>query len=262
MNIDLEKEKLRLSQNKVIEWVMGPIRPSEMVTVYLSDRVDDRDVGIYCCLVPNDAIGRSLDDLSWDLSYGEGHPGAVIRYERGKEVVEYLRYGDCSGIEPLVIYREFYGMRENYLEVSEEFRLFHRLFHDRKQDQYIKIEDSGNEHPVVIVKPERIEIRLQEIQQFLSIKEMHLAVMFDCREDSLHSLHDLGIQEGEGGNHRDDLSAHMLSYGDFHGLADRRGFSRLLGKRLFRPFPKEKSGFWGFCASRDKKIRGLHHRCR
>ena len=61
-------------------------------------------------------------------------------------------------------------MREAYLEISEEFRLFHRLFHDRKQDQYIKIDDSGNEHLVVTVKPKRIEIRLQEIQQFLAIK--------------------------------------------------------------------------------------------
>jgi hypothetical protein len=253
MSFDVKKERQRLSQTRFIEWVMRPIRPSEMVTVYLSDHVDDHDIGIYCCLVPNDAIGRSLDDLSWDLSCGEGHPGAVIRHEGGKEVVGYLRYGEYSGIEPLVIYREFYGMRENYLEISEEFRLFHRLFHDRKQDQYIKIDDSGNEHPVVIVKPKRIEIRLQEIQQFLAIKEMYLAVMFDCRENSPRSLHDLGIQEGEGENHRDELSAYMLGYGDLNGLANGRGFSRLLGKRLFRPFPKEKSGFWGFAHSDSKK---------
>lgn len=253
MNPDVNEEKQRLSQNKFIEWVMKPIRPSEMVTVYLSDHADDHDIGLYCCLVPNDAIGRSLDDLSWDLSYGGGHPGAVIRHEGEKEVVEYLRYGEYARIKPLVIYREFYGMRENYLEISEEFRLFHRLFHDRKQDQYIKIDDSGEEHLVVTVKPKRIEIRLQEIQQFLAIKEMHLAVMFDCREHSPRSLHDLGIQEGEGEKHRDELSAYTVGYGDLDGLADGHGFSRLLGKRLFRPFPKEKSGFWGFAHREEKK---------
>ena len=253
MNFDVNKEKQRLSQTKFIEWVMRSIRPSEIVTVYLSDHADDHDIGIYCCLVPNDAIGRSLDDPSWDLSCGDGHPGSVIHHEGEKEVVEYLRYGEYSGIEPLVIYREFYGMRENYLEISEEFRLFHRLFHDRKQDQYIKIDDSGNEHPVVLVKPKRIEIRLQEIQQFLAIKEMHLVVMFDCREISSHSLHDLGIQEGKTVTHRDELSAYSVGYGDLKGLADGHGFSRLLGKRLFRPFPKEKSGFWGFAPSESKK---------
>jgi len=254
MCCDIEKEKLRLAQNKFIEWVMRPIRPSEMVTVYLSDHSnDDHDIGIYCCLLPNDNIDRSLDDVSWDLSCGEGHPGSVIKHDGEKEIVEYLRYGDYSGIEPLVIYREFYGMRENYLEISEEFRLFHQLFYDQKQNQYIKITDSGSEHPVVIVKPKQIEIRLQEIQQFLAIKEMHLAVLFDSRENSPHSLRDLGLQEGESQNHRDELSAYMLGYGDFHGLADGRGFSRLLGKRLFKPYPKEKSGLWGFTPRESKK---------
>ncbi len=253
MSFDVNEEKQRLSQATFIGWVMRPIRPSEMLTVYLSDHGDRHNIGIYCCLVPNDSIQRSLDDLSWDLSCGDGHPGAVIHHDGEKEVVEYLRYGEYSGIEPLVIYREFYGIRENYLEISEEFRLFHRLFYDRRQDQYIKIADSGTEHTVAIVKAGRIDIRLQEIQQFLAIKEMHLAVMFDCRENSTHSLHDLGIQEGEGATHRDELSAYMLSYGDLHGLTDRRGFSRLLGKRLFRPFPKEKSGFWGFAPRESKK---------
>jgi len=166
MSLDFNKEKQRLSQNTFIEWVMRPIRPSDMITVYLSDHVDGHDIGIYCCLIPNDAIDRSLDDLSWDLSCGDGHPGAVIHHEGEKEVVEYLRYGEYSGIEPLVIYREFYGIRENYLEISDEFRLFHRLFHDRKENQYIKIADSGTEHTVAVIKPKQIDIRLQEIQQF------------------------------------------------------------------------------------------------
>ncbi len=188
------------------------------------------------------------------MSCGDGHPGSVIRHEGEKEVVEYLRYGEYSGIEPLVIYREFYGIRENYLEISEEFRLFHRLFHDRKQDQYTKIAESGNEHTVIIAKPKWIKVRLQEIQQFLAIKEMHLATMFDCSETSFHSLYELGIQEGKGVTHRDELSAYSVGYGDLHGLADGRGFSRLLGKRLFRPFPKEKSGFWGFAPNESKKL--------
>lgn len=253
MDLDPEKETLRLSQKKFIEWIMRPISPSEMVTVYCSDHEGDHDIGIYCCLIPNEATGRCLDDLSWDLDCGGGHPGAVVHYEGEKEVVEYLRYGDCSGVEPLVIYREFYGMRQNYLEISEEFRLFHGLFHDRKQDQYIKIDDSGNEHTVAIVEPKRVEIRLQEIQQFLAIKEMHLAVMFDCRQDSSHSLVDLGIRQDEGENNYGELFAYMLGYRDLDGLVDVYGFSRLLGKRLFPPFAKEKSGFWGFTPPKSKK---------
>ena len=82
---------------------------------------------------------------------------------------------------------------------------------------------------------------------------MHLVVMFDCRQNSLYSLNDLGIKQGEGKNYRDELSAYKFGYGDLHGISDLRGFSRFLGKRLFPPFPKEKSGFWGFAPPESKK---------
>lgn len=251
MNIDIKREQSRLAQGRFIEWISRDIRPTEMVTVYLSDHADDHDVGLYCCLVPNDAIERSLNNLSWDLRCGGGHPGAVIRHDEGHEIVEYLRYGESSGIEPLVIYREFYVMREGYFEINEEFRLFHRLYHDRKQDHYIKIDDAGNEHLVATVEPKRINIRLQEIQQFIAIKEMHLAVMFDARENSTVTLKYLGLEKS-GKDYRKGLLAYSLYYGDLRS-GGTRAFTRLIGKRLFPPFPKEKSGFWGFAADEKKE---------
>lgn len=252
MSFDIENEKQRLAQGKFLEWVNHQIRPTEMVTVYLKDKTDDRNIGIYCALIPNDQIERSLNNPSWDLHLGGGLPGAVEYHRDGEKQGKYLRFGNDNDVEPLVIYREFHGMREDYREISEEFRLFHRLYDDRKQDQYIKIDDSGNEHVVVTVEPERVQIRLQEIKQFLAIKEMHLAVMFDCREHSRGTLDELGIEEGAT-VHRDGLLAYSLAYGELGGLTGKRVFSRLLGKRLFPPFPKEKSGFWGFAPEEPKK---------
>jgi len=252
MKFDVERERQRLAQQKFLEWIKCPIRPSEMLTVYLNDKANDHNVGIYCALIPEDHIEHSLKDLSWDLSLGDGLPGAVEYHRDGEKRVEYLRFGDDDGIEPLVIYREFHGMRDDYREISEEFRLFHRLYHDHKQDQYIKIDASGSEHVVVTVEPHRVQIRLQEIRQFLAIKEMHLAVIFDCREHSKATLNELGL-EGGGTEHRDGPLAYSLAYGDLSGLTGKRAFSRLLGKRLFPPFPKEKSGFWGFAANEPDK---------
>ena len=48
-----------------------------------------------------------------------------------------------------------------YNEISEEFRLFHNLYHDKEKDEYIKIDDEGNEHRVAVVEPNHIQIRLQ-----------------------------------------------------------------------------------------------------
>jgi hypothetical protein len=251
MNVDFDKERQKLSQRAFQEWIVRDIRPTEMVTVYLSDHADFHNVFMFCCLVPNDAIDRSLSDISWDLSCGDGLPGAEIHHEEGHEIVEYLRYGESSGIEPLVISRGFHDMREKYLEINEEFRLFHNLYHDRKLDHFIKIDNAGNEQLVATIEPKRINIRLQEIQQFLAIKEMHLAIMFDARANSTVPLIDLGIEES-GQDFKDGLLVYALHYGDLR-VGGSRAFTRLLGKRLFPPFPKEKSGFWGFADKEKKK---------
>jgi hypothetical protein len=250
MSIDVDRD--RLSQDKILDWLRRDLKLTEMVTVYLSDRKDSHNRGIYCALIPCAQMERVLSSTSWDLSHGQGMPGAVVYHEGGEERVVYLRYGDDDGIEPLVIDREFHGMRADYKEICEEFRLFHRLYHDRKQDQYIKIDDGGYEHRVAVVEPNRIQMRLQEIRQFLAIKEMYLSIQFDYREHSEHSLEELGLKDG-GDNQREGLMCWGHLYGDSGGIGSHRAFSRLLGKRLVAPLPKSKSGFWGFAEEPQKK---------
>lgn len=254
MNINTEKE--RLTQTKMLEWIKRTPQLTEMVTVYLSDDQTPHHHGIYCALIPSDQIERVLSDSSWDLSHGQGMPGSIKYHEGGQERVEYLRFGNDDGIEPLVIDRDFHGMRDDYMELCEEFRFFHQLYHDRKQNQYVKIDDDGNENLVAIIEANRIQIRLKELRQFLAIKEMHLSIQFDCREHSELSLEELGLDEG-GDNQREVFLCWSHGYGDFGNLGGiiggHRAFSRLLGKRLISPLPKSKSGLWGFAEEPQKK---------
>jgi hypothetical protein len=250
MSIDVDRD--RLSQAKILEWLRRDLKLTEMVTVYLSDSKDSHNHFIYCALIPCAQIERVLSSPFWDFSYGRGMPGAVVYYEDGEQRAEYLRYGDDDGLEPLVIDRAFHGIRDDYKEICEEFRLFHRLYHDRKQDQYIKIDDDGNEHLVAVVEPARVQIRLKEIRQFLSIKEMYLSIQFDCREHSEHSLEELGLKEG-GDEQREGLICWRHRCGELDGMGSHRAFSRLLGKRLIAPLPKSKSGFQGFAEEPQKK---------
>ncbi len=252
MSLDIEREKERLAQRDFLKWAKRQINPAEMVTVYLDDKAEDHNIGIYSALIPSDRITGSLADPSWDLQLGEGVPQAMKWHDGGKVEITYHRYGSHEHLEPLVIHRDFHGIRESYQEISEEFRHFHRLYHERKTEEYLKIDDSGNEHVVVIVESQRVQIRLQEIRQFLAIKDMHIALMFDCRQHSMESLTDLGLEE-VGSDHSDGLLVYSLSYGDFGGLTGLRSFSRLLGKRLIPPFSKENSGFWGFARNEAKK---------
>ncbi len=249
MNIDSERG--RLSQTNTLKRFKSNTQITDLITVYFSDNAGPYHYGIYCALIPTNQTDRVLSRLSWDLSHGHGKPGSVMYYRDGNKRVEYLRYENDSDIEPLVIDREFYGMRDDYKEICEEFRLFHGLYHDRTQDHYIKIDDDGNETLVAVVEPNRVQIRLKEIRQFLAIKEMHLSIQFDYREHSKRFLEELKIEKG-GKDNRDDLICWGLRYGDFSGISDYQSFSRLLGKRLIAPLPKSKSGFWGF-ADEPKK---------
>lgn len=241
----IESDRERLSQSKMIKWLKRDIAMTEMVKVYSSD-------GMYCALIPTSKAQNCLFNISWDLMHGWGMPGAIEYYEGKKKRIDYLRYGDDHGIEPLVVDREFHGMRDDYVEICEEFRLFHKLYHDRKQDRYFKYDDSGNEHLIAIVERHNVQIRLKEIRQFLAIKEMYLSLQFDYREHSVHTLEELGLEKGNEEN-RGNLLCWGLFYGDLGCPGTDRAFSRLLGKRLIPPLPKEKSGLWGFTKEDPKK---------
>ncbi|MFA7419672.1 MAG: hypothetical protein WCZ90_08290 [Melioribacteraceae bacterium] len=247
-----EKEKLRLSQSDLLNGFQKEFSLTEFVTVYFSDYTEYHNYGIYCALIPVSQKNDVLLNPSWDLSHGGGLPGSVVYHSKGEEQVKYFRFGDDNGIEPLIFDLNFYGMRDDYLEISEEFRHFHHLFHDIKNNNYIKFDDDGNEAIVAIVEKNRIQIRAKEIRQFLSIKEMYLSIQFDCREHSSLTLDNIGLKKGG-----DDFKTkHMcwgLHYGEFAGLSDCQSFSRLVGKRLIEPLHKSKSGVYGFADEPLKK---------
>lgn len=254
MSDNLQHERERLSQAELFARLTRDASATELVTVYHEDYQAQHNHGVYCALIPSARIEESLAEPTWDLAHGGGLPGAnKYSGKNGEECVEYLRFGERN-VEPLVIARMFHRIRPDYVELSEEFRLFHRLYHERKEDQFLKIEDDGGEILVATIEPERVQVRLKELRQFLAIKEMHLAIQFDCREYSSHTLEELGLEAG-GVDHRDDLRCWGLRYGSFHGMSeDHESFSRLLGKRLIPPLPKEKSGFWGFAREDCKRF--------
>lgn len=239
-----ELDSNRLQQHKALKWFRRHLSLTELIPVCFSDSDDNHLYGLHCALVPLGMEEEVLSELSWDLGHTDGKPGASISYKKGEERVDYHRFGDRKGFEPLLIDRHFHGMRPDYFEINEEFRLFHDLYYDRKTDQYFKIDDDGNEELVVIIKENGVDIRLKEILQFLAIKEMYLSIQFDYREMAPFKLEELGLSNG-GNETRDDLMIWGLHFGDL-GFGKKRAFSRLWGKRLVKPLPKHKSGFWGF----------------
>ena len=254
MSIDADRE--RLSQAHNLEWVGRKLKATEMVTVYRWNSEDVRgDYFILGGLIPPKLVEEILsgEHISSVIENVWPEPTAY-RLDR-ESPVKYFRWGvdeDMYGSEPLVIGRQFSKMKENYIEISEEFRLFHNLYHDRATDTYIKIDEAGNEITVVVVKSNEVQIRHQEIRQFLAIKQMCLSMLFEFNEYSTYSLQKLGLSDVEPEFKRDGLMYWRHGYGGETGTY-RKGFqsdSRLRGRRIIEPLPKSKSGLGDFAEKR------------
>ena len=250
--MSIASERERLSQRDTLENLLRRIGPTEMVRVYGATIGDGEWNAIYCALIPSEQIEDALQGDTWDLSHGQGLPSSNGMY-RSPENLEYLRFGNSDGIEPLVIDRIFHGPKEDYVEISEEFRLFHNLYHDQRRDEYIKLDDSGNEIVVAVVKPKLVKIRMKELRQFLAIKEMHLSIQFDCVVHSENTLDELGLTSNWW-DEQEGLSSWDLSINsDGLGIPGKRASSRLLGERLIEPLPKSKSGVEGFAEPQEAR---------
>ncbi len=223
--MSIESERERLLQKHNLERIRQE-KATDMVTVY-RQMESPRDYFIFCALIPPDQIEQELSETNV-----------------GK------RYGTESGIEQLIIPRCFGGIREKYNEISEEFRLFHNLYHDRKTDTYIKIDEVGNEETIAIVKPDEVKIRLKEIRKFLAVKEMYLSILFEFNEYSRYSLEELGLNDVEREFKRDDLICWRHDCCDHTAYREFLSDSRLRGRRLIKPLPKSKSGLGDFAEER------------
>jgi hypothetical protein len=242
MSIDFDK--MRLSRLKMLEPFQRDLNMTEMTTLLLSESNDSHHHMIHCALIPADKIDYALSDPSLDLMWGKGLPGIIGFSKEGKIIQEYQRFGNEDGIEPLIIERDFHGIKDDYYEICEEFRLIHNLFHDRKTDQYIKIDNDGNEQIIAVVESNRVQIRLREIRKYLAVRNMYLSIKYDIRESSRHSSETLKLKE------KNDKQREKLSHWQYNIIDETamgcnyRTFSRLLGIRLIPPLPKSKSGFF------------------
>lgn len=239
MSIDQDRE--RLAQKHNLEEMRRELRLTDMITVFQIDRDNlYHDRSIYSALIPDNQIEEALSDSDWDLNIGDGIPCEF------SSKTKYLRYGVENGVEPLVIHVGGYHPLEPWVEISEEFRLFHYLYHrDGKTDKYFRIDEGKEEVLVATVKPNHVQIRLREILQWLLLKDMSLSIQFSCSERSEHSIDKLGLdlrcigREAWGILHRDELTCWRHNYADLRGIGigDYQTDSRLDVKRIIKPVP-------------------------
>lgn len=132
-----------LLQLDVIGELLPTIGKEQWQTLHLSSDDSPNRLGIWCALLDEDAAVRAIDHDSWDLMRGDGKPGFSQSWSDSKEITTYYRFGSRDGVRPLVLYRSFHGAFPEYVEVDEEFRLYHDLAEDKTRGLLLSFDASG-----------------------------------------------------------------------------------------------------------------------
>ncbi len=237
LNKNILNEKSFLLHEDFIDFMKDRMGKDQFIAVY--KRHDDfRDnVCIVPALIPNEIITRILDFDVWDISSSFGTPHCYTTYEDDCEKVIYTRFGDVQGIEPLVYRRNYDGIKEPNIEITDEFRLIFNLFFDSTRNIYVRINDAGDDETVIKASDSEIKIRSKELKSFLTVKDMDLVLYFDNCRFSNHSIDEFDFKNtrisDKSDNYIYSLIIRKLGYKE-------KIFSRLCGKKIIHAYDKKK----------------------
>ena len=196
-----------IQHNDIQSYLTSSDIPHPWFPAYKKIKTADQRTTWFTALVPGPLIPSLIESDSWDLPLGGGHPSVWTHYESGNVSKHtYCPFGNKEGIEPLVLYREFHGMREDFFEVAQEFRLYHNLYPDQPKKRFIIFDEDGSDSEAVRYAPDFVEIRTDLLLQYCSIKQMALAIFVQSSRYSKYTLEQLGLKEAHsevrGANHQ------------------------------------------------------------
>ncbi len=202
--------------------------------------VGDHSVGCYSALLTPERIAAGVSDPGWDVHHGAGGPGFVQYNGESGWTTDYEVTHE-EGIELLVVDRTWHGVRQDDVELAQEFRLLFNLWEDRGTRTFYDFDGSGNPIEAVVVEEQGVRALRSLVRRFQAAKQMYLALYLDS---TLWSG-DLPSEE-----HRWETRGSHLICGyyrpDPSESAGGQPFSRLLGKRLIPPPPREECGIAPF----------------
>ena len=246
-----QQELDRLLEKVWREQVVPNLGAGQWIKVYQSPfDPEERQACLFCGLVPNKSVEKILNTYDWDIRIGDFAPSFMhVSGENSEDLTPvYDRFGHRDhGIEPLVIVRNFQGLRPKVIEISEEFRLFHNLYFESRDATYVKFDDSGDSIPVIRMSNDHVEIRRKELRQFLAAKDMSLAIYFERMCFSTATLEQLSITEEDLDFVSEKCVYRMSLINRDRWLhREERSQSWILGKKIIEGLPIEKCGLWPY----------------
>lgn len=187
----MDRETFLLSDK--IELIKTTFIKNGWVTVYESYRPEIKDQTlIYCCLVNSKRIKAYRQDTNWVIQYG--HEGKPIIWGNGK----YQSNGE-AGIEAFLFakYFNFNGGGDFYVDISEEFLLYFKLYEkglDKQNRRFYFIDEGGDLEEVIIVEPKKIIIKLKFLKEYISVRKMYFSICFDFMRIDAKTLGELNVE--------------------------------------------------------------------
>ncbi len=208
--------------------------------VYRSWSTSKRDnSGVHCAFAPPTYREQALGNPGWDLTVTDGRQGfSQGPDENGELVTTYHREGDDREVEPLVLHREFHGAGPNYLEIVQEFRLFHNLWWDDERDVLMKAHEDGSAEVAVEMSDDEVRVKTKLLRQYQAARQLDLLLFID----SVRYASSAGITLPAEVNWRSDKLC-ATRYPNTRTLLP---ITRYLATRVIPPPPVERSGIWPY----------------
>ena len=134
------------------------------------------DVFIHSAIISDDLLQESMNSYQWDLTRGQN--GIEEIWDGEKYIV--CREG-LNKIEPFVLYREANYDISNYVELSQEFRIFcgmHERYISPQHFQYIIDNGNGDWDTIAEIDGLKVRLKLKPLRQYLAARKMNLLIFF------------------------------------------------------------------------------------
>lgn len=230
-----EKEKTFLQQADFERHIVENLGAETWFVAHQSEQNERTSIILFSAMIPNHEVERAMKSTDWDLHTHDTMPVWWSSLREG-ETERYSRLSSDRGVEPIVICRNFHGLKPSYREVSEEFRLYHNLYHDAPNKRYVAHDDGGNEEDIIRYDDWLIKIKTHALLRYSADKQCHLAVFFESIRYSEFSLADLSLKRDQRRS-QSGLMLYDFSLNDTEMMLDekKKSMSCFYGKKLIPP---------------------------
>lgn len=171
---DIEKQYYQCSN---IDYIKNKYGAEPMIQVSGKKKINNSDASFWCGLLPLENVESSFESYNWDSEIGSQGPEFI---ESGNKITYQSKYIQFNKCENIVNHRDFYDIKQNYVELCEEFRLLNNLFYDTGTYKYISILKNGDCEDVAYIENNvNMHISLKYLMRYASVKQMALVLFFE-----------------------------------------------------------------------------------